>query len=196
MILLYNLIITIILEEDRKMSALTETWSEKNIHSKKKKEAEAASGETKEPSKNKPVKKTKKGTSTSNAEWNLKFSEMTQLSIVEQAEKFLMQFVMEFQGRFSEVTDMALEFQSFAGPLKTGEHVQELDEFQCHQFLEKRGETLTVADLRKELKEIDIDVSLKHFFPRVSSFLPPSPPPPLPLCLYLFSSFRAYFYGM
>jgi len=33
-----------------------------------------------------------------------------------------------------------------------------LDEFQAHLFLEKRGETLTVADLREILKvEVDID---------------------------------------
>ena len=126
---------------------LKETWSQRNIHSKK------AGGETKQSSANK-----------SNADWTVRFAEMTKLSIVEQAEKFLMQFVMEFRGKFSEVTDMALEFQGYAGPMSKGEIVQELDEFQCHQFLEKRGETLTVADLRKELKDIDIDSNGKVAF--------------------------------
>ena len=97
------------------------------------------------------------GATTLNAAYATKFEALTQLSIVEQAEAFLMQFVMEFRGRFNEVTDMALEFQGFAGPMAKGEHVQELDEFQCHQFLEKRGETLTVSDLRDKLREIDID---------------------------------------
>ena len=99
----------------------------------------------------------KTGSAALNASYASKFEALTQLSIVGQAEAFLMQFVMDFRGRFNEVTDMALEFQGFAGPMAKGEHVQELDEFQCHQFLEKRGETLTVADLRDKLREIDID---------------------------------------
>ena len=110
-------------------------------------------GETKTPTKT----PSKTGATTLNAAYATKFEALTQLSIVEQAEAFLMQFVMEFRGRFNEVTDMALEFQGFAGPMAKGEHVQELDEFQCHQFLEKRGETLTVSDLRDKLREIDID---------------------------------------
>ena len=92
-----------------------------------------------------------------NIAWSTKFEALTKLSIVEQAEAFLMQFVMEFQGRFSEVTDLALSFQSFAGPKGKEETVQELTDFQCHQFLEKRGETLTVSSLRDKLRDIDID---------------------------------------
>jgi hypothetical protein len=110
-------------------------------------------GETKTPTKT----PSKTGATTLNAAYAAKFEALTQLSIVEQAQAFLMQFVMEFRGRFNEVTDMALEFQGFAGPMAKGEHVQELDEFQCHQFLEKRGETLTVSDLRDKLRDIDID---------------------------------------
>jgi hypothetical protein len=33
----------------------------------------------------------------------------------------------------------------------------DLDEFQAHQFLEKMGETLTVVELRKRLKAVDVD---------------------------------------
>ena len=116
------------------------TWSQKNIIKKK------DDGETKG---EKPGRR-RRGSSNgdkilsvgkdqNNVAWSEKFEDMTKLTIVEQAEAFLMQFVMEFQGRFSEVTDLALSFQSFAGPKGKTDSAQELDEFQCHQFLEKRG---------------------------------------------------------
>ena len=38
-----------------------------------------------------------------------------------------------------------------------GENGNELDEFKAHQFLEKTEGAQTVAQMRKELKEIDID---------------------------------------
>ena len=91
------------------------------------------------------------------SEYADRFEALTALSVEEQAEQFLMQFVMEFRGRFNEVTDLALDFKTMAGSRGKGRAVQELDEFQCHQFLEKRGETLTVRDLRDKLREIDID---------------------------------------
>jgi hypothetical protein len=86
-----------------------------------------------------------------------RFEALTAKSVEEQAEEFLMQFVMEFRGRFDEITNLALDFKTMAGSRGKGQAVQELDEFQCHQFLEKRGETLTVRDLRDKLREIDID---------------------------------------
>ena len=49
-----------------------------------------------------------------------------------------------------------------------GENGNELDEFKAHQFLEKTEGAKTVAQMRKELKEIDIDfnkyVALTEFF--------------------------------
>lgn len=86
-----------------------------------------------------------------------KFEALTAMSVEGQAEKFLMQFVMEFRGRFDEITNLALDFKEMAGSRAKGTTIQELDEFQCHQFLEKRGETLTVRDLRDKLRDIDID---------------------------------------
>ena len=86
-----------------------------------------------------------------------RFEALTAMSVEEQAEQFLMQFVMEFRGRFDEITNLALDFKTMAGSRSKGKVVQELDEFQCHQFLEKRGETLTVRDMRDKLREIDID---------------------------------------
>ena len=142
------------------------TWSQQHIHTKKERgSSSSGSGETKSTSSSSsattttqkktttvgfksPVRR-RRGSSNAdkilstkkdqkNISWSSKFEELTKLSIVEQAEKFLMQFVMEFQGRFSEVTDLAISFQSFAGPKSKKEKVQELTDFQCHQFLEKR----------------------------------------------------------
>ena len=149
-----------------KTPTVTKTWSQQHIKSTTAPTAPASStGETKtSPTKSRRKsggiyrEKTRRKSYASHVtSYVARFEELTQLSIVGQAEAFLMQFVMEFRGRFAEITDMALEFQSFAGPLSKGEHVQELDEFQTHRFLEKRGETLTVSHMRDKLREIDID---------------------------------------
>jgi len=149
---------------------MDKTWSQQHIRNKKKTTSIPTSpskGETKTA----PARRTsktpagrRKSYATHVASYVARFEDLTQLSIVDQAEAFLMQFVMEFRGRFAEVTDMALEFQSFAGVLSKGEHVQELDEFQTHQFLEKRGETLTVSHMRDKLRDIDIDSNGKVAF--------------------------------
>lgn len=64
------------------------------------------------------------------------FQTVTAKSIDEQAKFFLRAFVMDFQGRFEEVLDIGQEFKKFAPG--TEDEVRELDEFQCHRFLEKR----------------------------------------------------------
>ena len=151
-----------------KTPTVTKTWSQQHIKSTTAPTAPASStGETKtSPTKSRrksggiyreKTTSRRKSYASHVTSYVARFEELTQLSIVGQAEAFLMQFVMEFRGRFAEITDMALEFQSFAGPLSKGEHVQELDEFQTHRFLEKRGETLTVSHMRDKLREIDID---------------------------------------
>jgi hypothetical protein len=85
----------------------------------------------------------------------------TTQSIDEQAMTFLRAFVGEFQGKFEEVLQLAEEFRAFASQVG---HVQELDEFEAHRFLEKKGETKTVKDMRQELEEIDIDKNHKVAF--------------------------------
>lgn len=85
----------------------------------------------------------------------------TTQSIDEQAMTFLRAFVGEFQGRFEEVLTLAEEFKTYCSA--TG-HIRELDEFEAHRFLEKRGETKTVADLRDQLKLIDLDTNNKVAF--------------------------------
>ena len=64
---------------------------------------------------------------------------------------------LEFSGSFEEILDAAAEFRKF-GSDDGQKEINDLDEFQCHRFLEKRGETLTVKDLREKIiKEIDLD---------------------------------------
>ncbi|EDQ85028.1 uncharacterized protein MONBRDRAFT_39028 [Monosiga brevicollis MX1] len=83
-----------------------------------------------------------------------KFDEVTATSIDAQAKTFLRAFVSEFSGKFEEVLDLAEEFKKYAPD--TGV-VRELEEDKAHLFLERRGETLTVKELRDALKEIDLD---------------------------------------
>lgn len=80
-----------------------------------------------------------------------KFKEAAALPVDDQAKVFLRAFAVDFQGAFEEVLDVANEWKKYGG----GGMV---DEFQAHLFLEKRGETLTVAALREKLKvEVDIE---------------------------------------
>eukprot|EP01147_Barroeca_monosierra_P003366 gene3366-8276_t len=87
-------------------------------------------------------------------ELHAKFAEVSDSSIDDQAQFFLRSFVTEFSGKFEEVLDLAEEFKKYAPD--TGV-VRELEEDKAHLFLERRGETLTVVELRQALKEIDID---------------------------------------
>eukprot|EP00049_Salpingoeca_infusionum_P017762 m.354248 g.354248 ORF g.354248 m.354248 type:complete len:255 (-) comp16964_c0_seq1:279-1043(-) len=97
-------------------------------------------------------------------ELQVEFAKVTALSIDDQSVYFLRQFVTEFSGNFEEVLDLAQEFKKYA---PTEGDVRELEEDKAHLFLERRGETLTVKELRDALKEIDLDsnnrVSLIEF---------------------------------
>eukprot|EP00164_Ancoracysta_twista_P000594 GFYU01000786.1.p1 GENE.GFYU01000786.1~~GFYU01000786.1.p1 ORF type:complete len:264 (+),score=127.53 GFYU01000786.1:96-887(+) len=86
-----------------------------------------------------------------------KLAEVTQTSIEDQAKTFLRAFVLEFQGNFEEVLELAAEFKKYAPNPEENSLVRELDEHQAHIFLEKRGETATVVELRDALAEIDLD---------------------------------------
>eukprot|EP00038_Savillea_parva_P023216 m.40032 g.40032 ORF g.40032 m.40032 type:complete len:261 (+) comp5906_c0_seq1:2620-3402(+) len=87
----------------------------------------------------------------------------TEQGINAQCKYFLTEFVSEFAGKFEEVLDLAEEFKSYA-PKGEVDDIRELDEQQTHLFLEKRGETATVRELRDALREIDIDLNLKVSF--------------------------------
>ncbi|EGD82771.1 hypothetical protein PTSG_03421 [Salpingoeca rosetta] len=83
-----------------------------------------------------------------------KFADVTNSTIDDQSQFFLRSFVTEFSGNFEEVLDLAEEFKKYAPD--TGV-VRELEEDKAHLFLERRGETLTVVELREALKKIDLD---------------------------------------
>jgi len=89
------------------------------------------------------------------------FAAVTAKTIDEQCTFFLRSFVAEFSGNFEEVLDLAQEFKKYA---PTEGAVRELDEDKAHLFLERRGETLTVKELRDALKSIDLDNNHKVSF--------------------------------
>eukprot|EP00163_Fabomonas_tropica_P015831 TRINITY_DN2866_c0_g1_i2.p2 TRINITY_DN2866_c0_g1~~TRINITY_DN2866_c0_g1_i2.p2 ORF type:complete len:278 (+),score=119.22 TRINITY_DN2866_c0_g1_i2:78-836(+) len=116
-------------------------------------------------------------------DYQAKFAEVTALSIMDQAKYFLRSFVNDFRGRFDDILDTAVEFTSYAPDAAEGSVIQELDEQKAHLFLERRGETTTVIELRDALTEIDLDknhnVALieyllwKHKYTLTQLFTPP-----------------------
>eukprot|EP01098_Paradermamoeba_levis_P012570 TRINITY_DN5532_c0_g1_i1.p1 TRINITY_DN5532_c0_g1~~TRINITY_DN5532_c0_g1_i1.p1 ORF type:complete len:251 (-),score=115.73 TRINITY_DN5532_c0_g1_i1:23-775(-) len=90
-----------------------------------------------------------------NAQYMNQFKELMAKSIDEQAKAFLRAFVMDFQGKFSQVLDLVEEFRPFASADGT------MDEMQAHLFLEKKGEATTVVAFREKLKQIDLDFNKK-----------------------------------
>lgn len=97
------------------------------------------------------------------AEHLRKFKELAAQPAMEQAKFFLKAFVLDFQGKFEVVLDLAQQFAEFNG-VGTASTTATLTEHETHLFLEKRGETLTVVQLRDYLRTIDINV----FLPKVS----------------------------
>lgn len=87
-----------------------------------------------------------------------KFCELTAKGINAQAKHFLHAFVLEFQGNFEEILDLAGQFGKCAGDDR------ELEEMEAHRFLEKRNETVTVKKLRDWLHNIDLDKNHKISF--------------------------------
>jgi hypothetical protein len=94
------------------------------------------------------------------ADYTQRWAEVTSKNVDDQTKFFLRAFVLEFQGRFEEVLDIAEEFKNYA-PQGRRDTLKDLAEFECHLFLEKRGETLTVRALRENLKA-EIRLSPTH----------------------------------
>ncbi|KXS18079.1 hypothetical protein M427DRAFT_67912 [Gonapodya prolifera JEL478] len=87
-----------------------------------------------------------------------KFKTVSSLPADDQAKKFLRAFVLEFRGRFEEILDMTAQFTSFSENSKNPTQVVDLNEFDAHRFLEKRDESMTVAELRRKVMgEMDLD---------------------------------------
>eukprot|EP01102_Stenamoeba_stenopodia_P014919 TRINITY_DN5032_c0_g1_i1.p1 TRINITY_DN5032_c0_g1~~TRINITY_DN5032_c0_g1_i1.p1 ORF type:complete len:270 (-),score=116.00 TRINITY_DN5032_c0_g1_i1:147-893(-) len=93
-------------------------------------------------------------------DYRSKWAEVTSLTVDGQTKFFLRAFVLDFQGKFEQVLDIAEEFKNYATP-GNRDTMKELGEFECHLFLEKRGETLTVKDLRENLKA-EIQLGAHH----------------------------------
>jgi hypothetical protein len=94
------------------------------------------------------------------ADYRDKWAEISSQSVDGQTKFFLKAFVLDFQGKFEQVLDIAEEFKNY-GPKEHRSTFKELGEFETHLFLEKRGETLTVKDLRENLKS-EIQLSAHH----------------------------------
>jgi len=63
-------------------------------------------------------------------------------------------------GGFDEILDLGEDFKKFASDTRnTADKSREVDEFMAHLFLEKKGETLTVAALRGYLSELELEKS-------------------------------------
>jgi len=93
------------------------------------------------------------------AKYKDKLDEITGMTVQQQAKAFLKAFVLEFRGSFQQVLDCAADFSKYAGADRKAapDSIRRLDEVQAHVFLEHRGETLTVKDMRDKLSQIDID---------------------------------------
>jgi len=89
------------------------------------------------------------------ADYTQQFLEVVNGSADDQAKFFLRKFVLEFKGNFEEVLELCAEFKKYAP--RGVDPIKDLPEFECHLFLEKRGETLTVKALRDNLKEVHIE---------------------------------------
>jgi hypothetical protein len=72
---------------------------------------------------------------------------------------FLSSFAAEFSGKFKEVIDLSENFKAWLKPT-----YNDLEQFDAHRFLEKRGETLTVKDLRNTLHNINIEPKTRLSF--------------------------------
>eukprot|EP01100_Stratorugosa_tubuloviscum_P000945 TRINITY_DN120_c0_g1_i1.p1 TRINITY_DN120_c0_g1~~TRINITY_DN120_c0_g1_i1.p1 ORF type:complete len:254 (-),score=131.29 TRINITY_DN120_c0_g1_i1:170-931(-) len=86
------------------------------------------------------------------------FRQIAVTSVDDQSKTFLRAFVLEFQGSFEQVLDLGAEFKKCIEPNSSR---GELGEFDCHLFLEKRGETLTVKELRENLKQ-EVNLAKEH----------------------------------
>eukprot|EP01120_Amphizonella_sp_Union-15-10_P012225 TRINITY_DN5395_c0_g1_i1.p1 TRINITY_DN5395_c0_g1~~TRINITY_DN5395_c0_g1_i1.p1 ORF type:complete len:249 (-),score=88.01 TRINITY_DN5395_c0_g1_i1:69-815(-) len=81
-----------------------------------------------------------------------KMRELESKSIDDQAKFFLRAFVLEFQGNFEKVLELAEEFKKY-----DGRGVGKLEEFEALRLLEARKETITFSKFRETFTEIELD---------------------------------------
>nr|BAN42557.1 hypothetical protein [Entamoeba invadens] len=93
------------------------------------------------------------------ADFKAQYKELLDQKVEQQAKVFLTQFVLEFQGKFDEVLDTASSFKGY-----TTTDFDTLEEDTMHVFMEKRGETTTIAQLREKLKANGIETRHRFSF--------------------------------
>lgn len=94
------------------------------------------------------------------------FSAICATSIDAQTEYWLKSFVREFEGKINEVLELAEEFKAYLPDEADAGAATHIDAFQAHVFLERKGQTLSVLDLRAVMRNIcadDNDVSRFSF---------------------------------
>lgn len=83
------------------------------------------------------------------------FQEMCADTIDKQAEYWLKSFVKEFEGEgVSQILELAEEFKAYLPEDSNPETATSINAFQAHVFLERRGQTLTVRELRQVMRDI------------------------------------------
>lgn len=109
-------------------------------------------------------------TATRSAATVAAFKKLNDASIADQAAAFVKAFFSEFRGRVHEVLDLAADFERYApggelglSPAVPGQPA-ELDEHAAHIFLERNGKTMSVTELRRYLREVDVDSNNKMSF--------------------------------
>jgi len=91
------------------------------------------------------------------------FADITSDTIDKQAEYFLKSFVKEFEGRAPEILEMAEEFKAYLPDDTDAAAATALEHFQAHVFLERKGQTLSVLELREVMRHICAFSDLKKF---------------------------------
>lgn len=82
------------------------------------------------------------------------FFEITKDTIDKQCEYWLKSFVKEFENRIPEVLELCEEFKAYLPEKVDPATASHIDAFQAHVFLERRGQTLSVLELREVMREI------------------------------------------
>jgi len=91
------------------------------------------------------------------------FQAIVKTSIDEQAEFWLKSYIKEFEGRIDEILELAEEFKAYIPEDQDSSKACYLDEFQAHVFLERRGQTLSVRELREVMRNICAFTEPTHF---------------------------------
>lgn len=85
------------------------------------------------------------------------FLEICAQPIDKQCEFWLKSFVKEFEGRIDEILELAEEFKAYIPDEKDPEKEPYLEEFPAHVFLERKGQTLSMLELREVMRHICAD---------------------------------------